>query len=94
VGCGICCCEVSLQRLLWDGYFMTTRTERILDEALALPPLERGMLIEKLLASLDQPDASIDELWAREAEDRIDAFEAGKLEAIPAEDVFSKYQKP
>ena|SRR2546422_252492 len=28
-------------------------------------------------------------LWAQEAEDRIDAYERGEIEAIPAEDVFN-----
>jgi len=36
-----------------------------------------------LLASLDQPDARIDELWAKEAEDRLAAFEAGRMKAYP-----------
>jgi putative addiction module component (TIGR02574 family) len=62
-----------------------------LEQALALPPLDRAALVEGLLASLDQPDAAIDELWA--AEDRIDAFEAGELEAIPAAEVFKKYEQ-
>jgi putative addiction module component (TIGR02574 family) len=72
---------------------MTEQTQQILEQALALPPLDRAALVEGLLASLDQPDAAIDELWAREAEDRIDAFEAGELEAISAAEVFKKYEK-
>jgi hypothetical protein len=39
--------------------------------------------------SLDPPSrAELDKLWADEAEDRIDAFERGEIEAIPAERVF------
>ena len=32
----------------------------------------------------------IDEAWAIEAEDRIDAFERGEIAAIPAEEVFEE----
>ena len=31
-----------------------------------------------------------DELWAKEAESRIDAYEKGEISAIPAKDVFEK----
>jgi len=60
---------------------------------LTLSPKDRAALAEKLLASLDQPDPAIDALWAKEAEDRISGYEAGKLEAIPAEAVLKKYKK-
>ncbi len=72
---------------------MTEYAEDIFEQALTLPPKDRAILVEKLLASLDQPDATIDELWAKEAEDRINAYEAGELEAVSAEDVFKKYEK-
>ena len=67
--------------------------QQILKEALTLAPKNRASLVEKLLASLDQPDKAIDELWAKEAENRIDAYEKGKTKAISAEQVFGKYKK-
>ena len=67
--------------------------QQILKEALALAPTNRASLVEKLLASLDQPDKAIDELWAKEAESRIDAYETGNMKAISAEQVFGKYKK-
>jgi putative addiction module component (TIGR02574 family) len=72
---------------------MTNLAEDIFAQALVLSPLDRAALVEKLLASLDQPDSAIDKLWAKEAEDRIDAYEAGEMEAISAEEVFKKYEK-
>jgi len=33
----------------------------------------------------------IDAAWAMESESRIDAFEWGKLESIPVDEVFQKY---
>jgi len=47
----------------------------ILQEALTLKPSQKAELVDKLLSSLDKPDTEIDELWAIEAESRIDAYE-------------------
>ena len=57
-------------------------TDKVLKEALALKPAEKAKLIDKLLSSLDKPDAEIDDLWAEEAENRIDAYERGEIKAI------------
>lgn len=64
----------------------------IFDKALSLNPLEKADLVDRLLSSLDQPDQSITELWAREAESRLDAYEQGKLKAVSLEKVLSKYK--
>ena len=40
---------------------MSTITRRILEQALVLSATERAALVDSLLASLDQPDARIDE---------------------------------
>jgi putative addiction module component (TIGR02574 family) len=64
----------------------------IIEKALALKPLEKADLVDRLLSSLDQPDQAITELWAREAESRLDACEAGKLKAVSLEKVLSKYK--
>jgi putative addiction module component (TIGR02574 family) len=66
--------------------------QQILKEALMLPPLNRVALAEKILASVDQPELAISELWAAEAESRIDAYDTGKMGAISFEQVFKKYQ--
>ena len=64
----------------------------VLKEALALEPAKKAELIDKLLLSLDKPDKDIDELWAKEAESRIDAYEKGKIKAITLEEVLEKYR--
>jgi putative addiction module component (TIGR02574 family) len=66
--------------------------QQILKEALMLPPLNRVALAEKILASVEQPEPAISELWAMEAENRIDAYNAGEMGAVPLEQVFKKYQ--
>ena len=68
---------------------MTTATKKAASIALALPAKSRAELAETLLGSLDDPrQRELDKLWAEEAESRIAAFEAGKIRAIPAGEVF------
>ncbi len=69
-----------------------TATDNILKEALTLKPSQKADLIDKLLSSLDKPDTEIDKLWAKEAEDRIDAYDQGKIKAITLEKVLEKYK--
>jgi len=69
-----------------------TTTDNIFKEALTLRPSEKSQLIDKLISSLDKSDKEIDELWAKEAEDRIDAYDQGKLKAISLEKVLQKYR--
>jgi len=54
----------------------------------ALPPLERIALVERILEGLDASDPVMDVLWANESEDRLDAWKAGALNAVPAEEIF------
>ena len=70
---------------------MTVQTRHIFEEALGLPANEKALLAEQLLESLDLSSSkSIDEMWAREAEDRIDAYEQGEMKAISAKEVFER----
>jgi len=70
---------------------MSPRTRQILDDALSLPADERVSIVEQLLSSLDQPDPAIDSIWAQEVDRRIEQFDAGKMEAIPAQEVFAEF---
>ena len=67
-------------------------TDTIFKEALALKPSEKAQLIDKLISTLDKSDKEIDNLWSKEVEDRIDAYEKGKIKAIPLENVLKKYK--
>lgn len=67
-------------------------SKEIFEKALSLKPLEKAELADKLLSSLDKPDPAINELWAREAESRLDAYEQGKLKSVSLEQVLSKYK--
>jgi putative addiction module component (TIGR02574 family) len=73
---------------------MSASSEQIFKEALALPLQERAQLVEQLLATFQSPtDPHIDELWAREAEDRLDAYDRGELKAVSVEEVFNRIKQ-
>lgn len=73
---------------------MSRLGEQILAEALALPPMERAEMVEKLLSSFDFTSRKeIDEFWAQEVESRIDAYERGEISAVPAREVFDKIER-
>ena len=70
---------------------MTATTERVFTDALALPPIERAELIQRLFQSFDVPeDNHIDTAWKKEIESRIEAYDKGLLTATPAEEVLSR----
>ena len=62
----------------------------ILEQALKLKPDERFIVIEGIIKSLDEPDRSLDNIWADEAEKRLKAYRAGNLEGIPMEEIFKE----
>jgi putative addiction module component (TIGR02574 family) len=67
-------------------------SNEILKEILALKPVQKAELVDKLISSLDEPDKEIDELWIKEVESRIDAYEQGKIKAVSLEEVLEKYR--
>ncbi len=70
---------------------MSANTEQILQQALALPLEERAQLIERLLATFQTPaDPALDQLWANEAHDRLDAYDRGELDAVSVDEVFDQ----
>lgn len=72
---------------------MAHTANMILDQALELSASERANVAEKLLFSLDRPDSEIDALWAEEADSRVEAYQKGDIEGIPAKGVFAKYHQ-
>jgi putative addiction module component (TIGR02574 family) len=64
--------------------------KELLMEALSLKPEERFLLVEGLLKSLDEPDARLDDIWAEEAEKRLQAYREGRLQGIPMEEIFAE----
>lgn len=71
---------------------MTTTAEALSAQAAKLPPEQRMEVVERILDSLDEPDAAIDALWAKEADDRLAAYRRGELKAVGLSEVIAKYQ--
>jgi len=56
--------------------------------ALKLPPADRAILAEHLIASLDEiSDEQNEQLWLDEADRRYREYKSGSISARPAEDV-------
>lgn len=73
---------------------MTQAAEVLSAQAAKLPPEERMEVVERILDTLDPPNAALDALWAKEATDRLAAYRRGEIEALALSDVIAKYQVP
>jgi putative addiction module component (TIGR02574 family) len=60
----------------------------LLEQALTLNVNERTKLIDELFKSIDKPDEEIDQIWADEADKRLEAYRKGELKAVPMENIF------
>lgn len=68
--------------------------EEIISAALDLPLESRVQLVDHLLASLlNSEREEIDNLWAKEAEDRIEAYKKGEIAAVPGDQAFQRILK-
>lgn len=73
---------------------MSALTKELEDQVFGLSALDRASLAEKLLSSFDAPHhASIDEKWAAESEDRIKAYDAGRITSLDASSVFERLER-
>jgi len=71
---------------------MSNAAETLIAQATKLPLEERMEVVEQILDSLDQPDATLDAIWAREADDRLAAYRRGEISAVALSEVIAKYQ--
>ena len=60
----------------------------IIDMALQLKAAERYEVVEKIMRSLDKPDAEIGRGWAEEALYRARACDEGRMKILSSEEVF------
>jgi putative addiction module component (TIGR02574 family) len=84
-----------------EGYFqqsngkgtkMSDNAKTLIEQARSLPPQDRIALVEDVLASLDGADSAIDQMWAREASDRLAAYRRGELAAKNLADIVAKFR--
>ncbi len=68
---------------------MSQKVAEVLDKALEMSSDERGLLIGRLVESLDDapPDEGVDEAWADEIKRRVDEIRTGKVKMIPGEEM-------
>jgi putative addiction module component (TIGR02574 family) len=70
---------------------MPLTVKKIEHEALNLDIQARAKLAGKLLLSLDEPTASeVERLWLDEAERRLAEYRSGKVQGVPANEVFQQ----
>jgi putative addiction module component (TIGR02574 family) len=68
---------------------MTPQASELLQKVLELSDRDRGLLIDRLIESLDEgpAEAGVEEAWAREIKRRVDEVRSGKVEMVPGEEV-------
>jgi putative addiction module component (TIGR02574 family) len=70
---------------------MSPSAQKILEEALQLPPNELDWLVESLLfKEKSEPEAEVEAAWDAEIKRRLDQIDSGAVEMIPAEQVHAE----
>ena len=70
---------------------MSTNLDQLTADAMKLPLRDRVQVAQRLISTLDgEVEADTEALWFAEAERRLDELRSGKVQGIPAEDVFRK----
>ena len=70
---------------------MHPNIEELAKEMMALDIEDRALLAGKMLLSLDELTPSeVERLWLDEAEHRLEGYRAGRVQGIPADEVFSR----
>ena len=70
------------------------KVEEIAEEALALPSEARALLADRLVESLDPAeDGILHQLWAVEAQRRLQELRSGAVQAIPGEEALASLRK-
>jgi len=73
---------------------METAISKLTDQALSLPTVDRVYLADKLLESLNASNSEeLNQLWAEEAERRIDELDSGRVQTIQGDKVFADLRK-
>ena len=62
--------------------------QEIIKLALQLKAADRFEVVEKIMQSLDKPDAEIDQVWAEEALHRSRVCDEGRMKTISFDEVF------
>jgi putative addiction module component (TIGR02574 family) len=68
---------------------LTPQVSEVLEKALALSTEDRGLIIDRLIESLDNESAEegVEAAWSDEIKRRVEEIQSGKVEMIPGEEV-------
>jgi putative addiction module component (TIGR02574 family) len=69
------------------------KPKELIAEAMSLPVEERAIIVDSILRSLNSPEEDLDSQWVAEAERRLEEVRAGRVKAIPGDQVFAKVRK-
>src|ERR1700674_1891085 len=68
---------------------MTPQVSEVLEKALALSTQDRGLIIDRLIESLDNEPAEegVEAAWSEEIKRRVEEIQSGRVAMIPGEEV-------
>lgn len=71
---------------------LTPQVSEVLEKALALSTQDRGLIIDRLIESLDDEPAEegVEAAWSDEIKRRVEEIQSGKVEMIPGEQVLKE----
>jgi putative addiction module component (TIGR02574 family) len=73
---------------------MTDQVTELAERGKSLSPEDRTRLVDLLLVSLQEPaTAEAEAAWEMEIDRRLDEYERGEVNSIPAEEVFAKARR-
>jgi putative addiction module component (TIGR02574 family) len=73
---------------------MTDQVTELAERGKSLSPEDRARLVDLLLVSLQEPaTAEAEAAWEMEIDRRLDEYERGEVNSIPAEEVFAKARR-
>ena len=74
---------------------MTPQVSELLEKALTLSTQERGLLIDRLVESLDDEpaEAGVEAAWDEEVGRRVEDIRLGRVKTIPGEQVLREIEE-
>jgi len=69
------------------------KTKELIAEISDLPVEQRARIADLILQTLNTPEPDIELAWIQEVEERVEEYEKGNVELIPAQEVFKSLRE-
>ena len=69
------------------------KTKELIAEISDLPVEQRARIADLILQTLNTPDPDIELAWIQEVDERVEEYEKGNVELIPAQEVFKSLRE-